>query len=391
MVVPMKAELRPGFGIGGRIARALAREVPPSFTPGSDEFWMEQALLESMEAVGVASPNPAVGCILVQNGREVGRGHTQAWRHEHAERMALRSLAPGADLSEVTAYVTLEPCSHQGYQPPCVNLFLESPIPEIVIAARDTDPRVDGAGIRKLQEAGKRVRVGVLEKEAQAWNAPFVWSRKKRAPVWFAKWARTPGGYLADVTGHSQWITNPQSRAYTHWLRQKADAIVVGAGTFLRDRPRLTVRDCAPPHQAEPVRFVMDPRGRLLEAPPEWLEGFQVLVPEEVLSSRLGPISPCIKLVPRSVGDPWIRLKTALEGHAYSKPLQSVFLEGGPGILREFLGRGWIDGVHDFVGPREFANVSAEYRLDWQASDTWTLIAQETFDQDHLQEWRKEG
>jgi diaminohydroxyphosphoribosylaminopyrimidine deaminase/5-amino-6-(5-phosphoribosylamino)uracil reductase len=391
MVVPMKPELHSGFGMGGRIARTLAREVTPSFREGSDEYWMEQALLESMEAVGIAAPNPAVGCILVQNGREVGRGHTQAWRHEHAERMALRSLAAGADLSQVTAYVTLEPCSHQGFQPPCVDLFLESAIPEIVIAARDTDPRVNGEGIRRLQEAGKRVRVGVLEKEAQAWNAAFFGSRRKKAPVWFAKWARTPGGFLADATGHSQWITNPQSRAYTHWLRQKADAIVVGAGTFLRDRPRLTVRDCAPPHQAEPVRFVLDSRGRLLQVPPEWLEGFEVLVPEEVLGSGTEAVSQSIKPVPDTGEDPWIRLKRALEGHTYSKPLQSVFLEGGPRILREFLARGWIDGVHEFMGPREFETVSEKYRLDWSPSSDWTLVATETFGQDLLQEWRKKG
>ncbi len=391
MVVPMKAELNPGFGIGGRIARALAREVKPSFAEGSHEHWMEQALLESMEAVGIASPNPAVGCILVQNGREVGRGHTQAWKFEHAERMAFRNLDAGVDLSQVTAYVTLEPCSHQGHQPPCVDLFLESPVPEIIIAARDTDPRVNGEGIRRLEAAGKIVRVGVLENEARAWNAPFFWSRKKGAPVWFAKWARTPGGYLADADGNSKWISGLDSRAYTHWLRQKADAIVVGAGTFLRDRPRLTVRDCAPPHQAEPVRFVFDPRGRLLGLPEDRLAGFRVLVPEEVLSSRQGALPQQIIRVPAGGSDPWIRLKKALENHPFEKPLQSVFLEGGPVILREFLARGWIDGVHDFRGPLEFARVSEDYRLDWNPGPGWTLLAEQTFDRDLLQEWRKEG
>jgi diaminohydroxyphosphoribosylaminopyrimidine deaminase/5-amino-6-(5-phosphoribosylamino)uracil reductase len=387
----MKAELRSGFGIGGRIARAIGSEAPSWFAPGSDEFWMEQALLESMESVGIASPNPAVGCILVQNGHEVARGHTQAYRREHAERMAFSHLGQGADLSLLTAYVTLEPCSHQGHQPPCVDLLLESPIPEIVIGTRDPDPRVDGEGIRKLREAGKRVRVGILEKEVQAWNAGFFWAQKKRAPVWFAKWARTPGGYLADATGHSKWITNPQSRAYSHWLRQKADAIVVGAGTFLRDRPRLTVRDCALPHQAEPIRFVLDPRGALLGLSPSALEGFQVLVPEELLSLCQGPISKSVHPVAQSSEDPWIRLKQAVEHFSYAKPIQSVFLEGGTKVLREFLSRGWIDGVHDFLGPREFAQVSGEHRLEWAPGADWTLIAKEYFDQDLLREWRKEG
>ena len=411
--MPMEPLLKKGFGLGGRIDRALAETVAPSFAGGTDEFWMEQALLESMAGVGIAAPNPAVGCILVENDREIGRGHTQAWRKEHAERMAFEQRDRAADLSRVTAYVTLEPCSHQGHQPPCVDLLVNSPVPKIVIATRDPDPRVNGEGIRRLREAGKEVVSGVLENECRAWHFPFLRNRTTGRPVWIAKWAETPAGFLADASGHSKWISNESSRAYTHWLRQKYDAIVVGAGTFLADHPRLTVRDCAPPHHRNPERWVFDPKGRLLCAPKgrllnpsSALAGFKIAVCESVLKNHPSPISAEWVSIPSAIDSPdlWRRFCEGVASASRPVPLQSVMVEGGASLLRGLFQEGLIDGVHRFTGQKEFVTHSAmrnetqgetqnasKHQIPEAIGTGWTLQSHQELRGDILREWTKTG
>ena len=227
--------LKSGFALGGRIDRTLNAKVEPSFPFGSpeytDEYWMEQALICSMNSVGLSPPNPSVGCVLVKNQGVLASGFTQATGGEHAERMAFKNLPKDIDLSDVTAYVTLEPCSHFGSQPPCADLFLNTGLKKMVVACQDPDSRVNGEGIQRLRDNGIEVVVGVLEAEVRAFLFPFIFNRTQHRPAWIGKWAQTPQGYLADANGHSKWISNVQSRAYTHWLRQKYDVIVVGAET----------------------------------------------------------------------------------------------------------------------------------------------------------------
>jgi diaminohydroxyphosphoribosylaminopyrimidine deaminase/5-amino-6-(5-phosphoribosylamino)uracil reductase len=388
----MKPELRKGFGIGGRLARTIALHPAPSFPFGTDQYWMEQALLESMESIGLSQPNPAVGCILVQNQKMIGKGSTRAWRKEHAERVAFSSLDSGADLRDAMAYVTLEPCSHQGHQPPCVELLLASPIPRIVIAVADPDSRVNGESIRLLRAAGKEVEVGVLGPESEAWNLNFFITKKTGRPLWAAKWAQTPTGHLCDANGHSKWITGAESRAYTHWLRQKYDAIVVGAQTFLLDRPRLTVRDCAGPVQRNPERFVFDPKGRTLDLPEAEREGFRILVCESEILARGGGCPSGVIPVPVSVSstDLWAEFRDVLERADFQSPLQSVLVEGGPGLLQELFKHDFFTVVHRFTGNRSFQMLSDSHRMSWEGGATWRLQTEEEFHGDLLHEWRKE-
>ena len=205
--------LRSGFGLAGRIDRTLidrvgVNGVEPLFRAGTDEYWMEQALIESMNSVGISAPNPGVGCVIVKNGRELARGHTQAWKQPHAERMAFAALPAGVNLEGAEAFVTLEPCSHTGFQPPCSDLFPGRGIARIVVAAGDPDPKVNGEGLRRLADSGIRIDTGVLEAEVRALLFPFLKTRGTKKTVWVAKWARMPSGHLADVEGNSKWITN---------------------------------------------------------------------------------------------------------------------------------------------------------------------------------------
>jgi diaminohydroxyphosphoribosylaminopyrimidine deaminase/5-amino-6-(5-phosphoribosylamino)uracil reductase len=383
--------LRPGFGLAGRIDRTLVRQVEASFPEGSDEYWMEQALIEAMNSVGISAPNPGVGCVIVKNGQELARGFTQAWKQSHAERMAFDSLPADVNLEGAEVFVTLEPCSHTGFQPPCSDLFPGRGLARVVVATPDPDPRVRGEGLRRLAHSGIRVETGVLEAEVRATLFPFLKTRGAKRAVWVAKWARMPSGHLADVDGNSKWITNARSRAYTHWLRQKYDVIVVGAGTFLNDRPALTVRDCAPPRQRQPGRVVFDPKGVLLGLPESALEGFRVLVcrgllpdgrsdPATFVEMDADPLDPNLGPV----------FQATLESMSFEKPLQGVMVEGGARLLRTLMEAQIFDAAHVFTGTQKFDRLSNREWLEPGPGPGFGLSTHHVFDEDVLQEWVKE-
>ena len=384
----MMLEQNSNYGLGGRFDRALKEKVESTFAFGTDEYWMEQALLESMNSNGLSQPNPLVGCVLVKDQKVISSGFTQKFGHEHAERSAFQKLDPTMDLSDVTAYVTLEPCTHFGSQPPCVDLFLNSSIKRVVIAAQDPDSRVNGEGIRRLRAAGIEVKLQVLENEAKLLNFPFLQNRLKQRPIWIGKWAETEAGFLADADGNSKWISIAKSRAYTHWLRQKYDVIVVGAQTFIRDQPKLNVRDCALPHHRDPIPFIFDPKGTLLSEKtlPGSMRAF-------VCESQLKGLNSIPWVIPMegepASGELLSRFQKALESCTYSRPLQSVMVEGGARLLRLFLAEDRFDALHIFTGKKVFAKTNDRYRIQFKPSISWERAARQIFDEDLLHEWVK--
>ncbi|NNG04085.1 MAG: bifunctional diaminohydroxyphosphoribosylaminopyrimidine deaminase/5-amino-6-(5-phosphoribosylamino)uracil reductase RibD [Inquilinus sp.] len=223
---------------------------------------MGPALALARRGLGRVWPNPAVGCVLVREGRIIGRGWTGVGGRPHAETEALRRAVASGGARGATAYVTLEPCSHAGKTPPCAKALIESGIGRAVIAARDPDPRVDGRGTATLEEAGIAVTVGVRGAEARALNAGFFSRIERGRPVVTLKLATTLDGRIATHTGASRWISGPVARDWTHALRASHDAIMVGSGTALADDPELT---CRLPGMADhsPVRVVVDRRLRL--------------------------------------------------------------------------------------------------------------------------------
>ncbi len=371
----VNSSLKKGFSCGGLIARTLpdpagsASVIPESVQVG-DEFWMAHALLQAMNGVGWASPNPSVGCVLVEDDRIVAAGFTQNYGGKHAERMAFEYLLAQGEIDpgrKLRVYVTLEPCTHHGKQPPCVDLLFHPAVKEVVIGCVDPDPRVSGTGITALKNAGKVVRTGVLGPELRAWHLPFLNQRERKRPLWIAKWAQNQDGLLADVDGNSKWITNAQSRAYTHWLRQKYDAILVGAGTWLQDQPRLTVRDCAQPHRRNPVILIHDPRQKL---DPKGL-------PE------------CVRLYQQAS---ITEMVSAVESTDFGFELQSVFCEGGARTLNQLFKENRIDLVHRFVGNKDFGDRSIEspHRVHGFAPELdskWMCTTLCKLEYDWLQEW----
>jgi len=205
-----------------------------------DRHWMAQALSLGAIAEGTTSPNPRVGCLLVRDGRLVGRGYHRAPGQPHAEILALREA--GSAARGATMYVSLEPCAHHGRTPPCVAELMRSGVRRVVAAMQDPDPRVDGRGFAELRQGKVAVEVGVLGEESRRLNEPFVRWHKQRLPLVTLKAAISLDGMLSADHGVSQWITGPTARRFTHRLRLRHDALLVGAGTVRRDNPRLTVR-----------------------------------------------------------------------------------------------------------------------------------------------------
>ncbi|MBX6375722.1 MAG: bifunctional diaminohydroxyphosphoribosylaminopyrimidine deaminase/5-amino-6-(5-phosphoribosylamino)uracil reductase RibD, partial [Acetobacteraceae bacterium] len=224
---------------------------------------MRAALALARRGLGNAWPNPAVGCVLVRDGRVVGRGWTQPGGRPHAETEALRRAGPEGARG-ATAYVTLEPCSHHGRTPPCCDALIAAGVARVVVALQDPDSRVNGRGIARLRAAGIAVETGLCEAEARAINAGFIRRIHLGLPLVTLKLATTLDGRIATATGESRWITGPEARREAHALRARHDAVLVGSGTVLADDPDLTCR--LPGMAKTPVlRVVADSR---LRTPP---------------------------------------------------------------------------------------------------------------------------
>ena len=279
---------------------------------------MRLALREAEKGRGRTHPNPAVGAVLVRNGRVIARGHHEKAGLPHAEVNALRKAGPkarGADL-----YVTLEPCNHTGRTPPCTEAILQSGVRRVFFGSIDPNPTVRGRGGPFLKRRGVDVRAGVLKDECDASNEPWFKFITQGLPWVVLKAAITLDGKLA---GGPQPISGPESRALVHLWRDQLDAILVGAGTVRADDPRLTVRG---------VRNGRNPVRVILGTPPR---SARLLREEGETIVAKGP------------------LKTVLRDLA-KRGLTSVLVEGGARVHGEFLKTGLWDELRLFIGPRVF-------------------------------------
>lgn len=223
-----------------------------------DEFFMQLALRLGEEGRMTAPPNPWVGCVIVKNGEIVGRGYHESPGKPHAEIVALKEA--GMRAIGATAYVSLEPCSHYGRTPPCINEVLASGISRVVIPFTDPDPQVSGRGIEALKITGVQVTYGVCEEEARKSLAPYLHHRKHHIPYIVLKGALSLDGKIAAPDGSSQWITGEKARWDTHKQRAESQAILIGAQTALIDKPRLNVRGIES-ISSSPLRVIVDGRG----------------------------------------------------------------------------------------------------------------------------------
>jgi diaminohydroxyphosphoribosylaminopyrimidine deaminase / 5-amino-6-(5-phosphoribosylamino)uracil reductase len=324
-------------------------------TASADDIaWMRNAFVLAARGLGCVWPNPAVGCILVKDGRAVGRGWTQPGGRPHAETEALRRAGGAAAGS--TAYVTLEPCDHQGQTTPCSLALLEAGVARVVAAVADPDPRVGGQGLERLRAAGIIVTTGVCAEAATELNLGFFLRIHRRRPMITVKLATSLDGRIATSRGDSRWITGEDARAEAHRLRASHDAVLIGSGTAIADDPELT---CRLPglSRRSPVRVIADSRLRLpLSAQavqtarqhPTWIltsrqadavrrrllldAGVEVLEVTTDAADRLDPPSMAAALAERGI--------------------TRVLLEGGGELAAAFLAAGLVDRLAWFHAPK---------------------------------------
>lgn len=227
-----------------------------------DERLMAYALRLAAKHLGATAPNPVVGCVIALDGEIISTGVTAKGGRPHAEKIAIDKITDKKILKNATLYVTLEPCSHFGQTAPCVDEIIKNSFKKVVIAAQDSDSRVNGEGIKKLREASIDVVLGVLEKEAREINRGFFCTKEKGRPFVTLKLATSLDGKIATQNFDSKWITSKKARDFAHHLRAVNDAILVGANTVRRDDPSL---DCRIPglEDFSPKRIVLTQKNDL--------------------------------------------------------------------------------------------------------------------------------
>lgn len=228
-----------------------------------DAIFMRTALNLATKGKGYVSPNPLVGCIIVNElGVVIGSGWHERYGGPHAEINALESVRNREELVNATVYVTLEPCSHFGKTPPCASALAVLPIKRVVVAMTDPNPKVNGRGIEQLTEAGKLVEVGLLEDEAKQLNEAFIYNKRFGKPWVFLKIAQSIDGYITAPDGEPGIFSDKESQTLVHAWRSEFDGVMVGSSTALHDNPRLTVRLV---EGRQPKRIVIDGPGELPE------------------------------------------------------------------------------------------------------------------------------
>ncbi|MFB3092891.1 MAG: bifunctional diaminohydroxyphosphoribosylaminopyrimidine deaminase/5-amino-6-(5-phosphoribosylamino)uracil reductase RibD [Dehalococcoidia bacterium] len=313
--------------------------------------FMQRALELARGALGATSPNPSVGAVVVKDGEIVGEGYSQPPPGDHAEVVALRHT--GESARGAAMYVTLEPCAHFGRTPPCVDAIIEAGVAEVHYTMADPDPQVEGGGGRKLEAAGIAVHAGEGEAEARRINEAFIKHRTKGMPFVIAKFAASLDGRIAAASGDSRWVSGPEARDWAHDLRTKTDAILVGSSTVVVDDPLLTARPGGKDAERQPLRVVVDSRGRtppmarVLGGPGKTLIATLKGVPEPWRSSLRAAGAEVLEL--RSEGER-VDLAALLRELA-GRDVLSLLVEGGGVILGSFFDAGLVDKVHAAIAP----------------------------------------
>ena len=318
----------------------------------SDQAAMAMALQLAKLGEGRVSPNPMVGCVVVQGGVVVGAGYHKRVGAHHAERMALLDMKErGVSAKGAVVYVNLEPCCHTGRTPPCTDILLEMQVAKVVVGMLDPDTRVAGEGVALLRRMGVEVVVGMEQEACQLLNHAYLLARKYKRPRFTLKTALTLDGYTADIFGQSKWITNPLSRLAGHRLRDSHDGILVGVGTVLADDPSLTTRlsnddkEIVGEH-ARPIildtqmRTPSAAKVRTVGKPPIWFCNRDYIHKPER--------GHCLGVDTQGEG---VDLEQVAR-HLVKEGIYSVLLEGGATIHRAFLEKGWVDRLEVFFAPK---------------------------------------
>lgn len=316
-----------------------------------DATRMSYALDLAARGEGLVEPNPMVGCVIVRDGERIGEGWHQRFGNPHAEVVALASVTGSA--AGATMYVTLEPCCHSGKTPPCTTAIIAAGIKRVVVAQTDPFPAVAGQGIEQLRAAGIQVDVGVQENAARQLNAPFRKLIRQQMPWVIGKWAMTLDGKLASRTGHSRWISSPESREIVHQLRGRVDGIMIGRGTAETDDPLLTSR---PPGKRLATRIIVDSQAQIsLESQLVRTASQQPVLlavsatADERRRAALAQTGCDVLRCSGTSHDERLRELLLALG---KRRMTNILVEGGAELLGSLFDLELVDEVHVFVAPK---------------------------------------
>ena len=332
-----------------------------------DELLMQRTFELAKLGQGSVSPNPLVGCVIVNDGVVIGEGWHKQYGEPHAEVNAVAMVKDKNLLSGSTVYVNLEPCSHTGKTPPCADLLIKHQVKKVIISNVDSNPLVGGAGIKKLTEAGIEVVTGVLKREGRQLNRRFFTFHEAQRPYIILKWAQTADGFIARSNYESRWISNEFSRQLVHKWRSEEDAVLIGTKTAAHDNPKLTVRDWS---GRNPVRIVSD---RFLRLPDKLnlFDGSERTICYNLLKHEEHANLKLIRLDEKD-------FLISMLDHLMKEKIQSLIVEGGSLTLSLFIEAGLWDEVRVFSSSRLFhEGISAP-------SFKGDLIAEEKIDSDLL-------
>lgn len=312
---------------------------------------MEVALNLAKNGVGKVNPNPLVGAVIVKEGKIIGQGYHEKYGESHAEVNAFNDAKQ--DVKGATMYITLEPCSHYGKTPPCVDKIIENKISRVVIGMVDPNPCVAGKGINKLKDAGIEVTVGVLENVCKRVNEVFIKYITKKKPFVVLKTAMSIDGKISTASGESKWITEKEARESVHILRNELMAIMVGIDTVIIDNPELT---CRIPDGRNPIRIIVDSKlripydSKILETAKE----FKTIIAttEKAREEKIHEIEALgIIVIQTKAKNEKVDLKDLMTKLG-NQNIDSILLEGGATLNYSALESGVVDKVLVYIAPK---------------------------------------
>ena len=311
-----------------------------------DVFFMKKALRLAEKGRNFTYPNPLVGAVIVKDDKIIGQGFHSAYGKAHAEIEAFSSLKGNVELRDATLYVNLEPCSHFGKTPPCVDAILEKKVGRVVFSHLDPNPLTNGKSLAKLQAAGVKIEVGILSEEAQQLNENFITFHTENRPFIAVKFAASLDGKTATATGDSKWITNEDSRNFARRQRAEYQAILVGKNTVLLDNPNL---GCHDKKYQDPIRIILDSR---LEVPLD----FQVFRDDRVIvaTTDSAPKTKIAELEKRNIRVLIFSKKITipeLVAELTKLNITGILVEGGSTTVGSFFDAHLVDKVYAYQAP----------------------------------------
>ena len=321
----------------------------------TDESYIKLTLEIAKKGIGSVSPNPLVGAVLVKEGKIIGAGYHQKYGEAHAEINAIKSASESVE--GATLFVNLEPCSHFGKTPPCVDALLESKIDKVVIGTLDMNPLVCGSGIQKLKENGIEVKVGILENECIELNKFFFKNVTKKTPYVTLKAAITIDGKIADGSYQSKWISSIASRKQVHKLRAEYDSVLIGANTVNKDDPQLSVRLV---EGRNPKRIILDPQlkscieRKIFHSEKNVLLITSVEKKDTVKVKTLKNLGVNFLFV-KTDEMKQFHLKTVLKKMS-DQNIASILVEGGAKVYNAFIKENLFDEMQIFIAPKLLGN-----------------------------------